>query len=225
MKIIEPWLDNEFSMSRIKEALRVLAGEPLGRIRYVGSGFDVPELYSPYAGFDTVLKGVELTNSSHVVTVMWMMEGVREGLGFVLDPEEEFYEDESLHVIDVSHAPRWTSLLHVPVVSSGTSWHVSDDDAPKSIWSFRLSFGKEESVTIALGEVNELGSGLTYQPDSVAVIFDEAIARRYRILASSESAWGSHNLAAEDVGSATVRDFAHGTSMENAQSILNNGLN
>jgi len=31
--------------------------------------------------------------------------------------------------------------------------------------------------------------------------------------------------AAEGAGGATVRDFAHGTSLENAQSILNNGLN
>lgn len=191
MKLIEPWSDSEFSMRRIQEVLNILVGKSLVRVRYAASKLAVPELYSSYTGFDTVLKGVELASSSELVTVMWMMDGVREGLGFALDPDQQFYEDENLHTLDLSNEPRWMSLLHQPVISAGVSWQVSDEDAPSSIWSFRLNIGDQRSLTIALGEVNELGTGPTYQPDSVAVIFDETIARRYRILASAESAWGS----------------------------------
>lgn len=188
MKVIEPWPESEVDLGQVRECLG-LVGASLERVRYVGSEFTVPELYSSHAGFDTVLKGVELTCSSHVVAVMWMMEGVKEGLGFVLDPDRQFYEDESLRIVDVSHVRQWASLLHVPVLSCGTSWQVADDNAPRSIWSFRLSFIGGPSATIALGDLNERGI-LTYQPDSIAVIFDETISRSYQILASAETAWG-----------------------------------
>jgi hypothetical protein len=191
MKLVEPWSDSEFSMGRIRAVLSVLVGKSLKRVRYAASEFAIPEVYSSYTGFDIVLKGVELTTSSEVVTVMWMMDGVREGLGFVLDPDEQFYEDENLHTLDMSNEPRWTSLLHQSVSSTGASWQISDENAPRSIWSFRINFRNGRSVAIALGESNELSTGLIYQPDSVAVIFEEPIARRYRILASAEPAWGS----------------------------------
>lgn len=191
MKIVEPWSDSEFSMSRIQEALNILVGQSLVGVRYAASKFLDSELYSSYTGFDTVLKGVELASTSEPITVMWMMEGVREGLGFVLDPDQQFYEDESLRTLNLSNEPRWTPLFHQPVISTGVSWQVSDEDAPRSIWSVRLNFADQRSLTIALGAVNDLNTGPTYQPDSIAVIFDETIARRYRVLASDESAWGS----------------------------------
>ena len=188
MKIIEPWPDSEFGKRRVNEAVSVLFGMPLVGVRYFGSEFAAPALSSSHSGFDTVLKGVELTCSSHRLNVMWMIEGVREGLGFVVDPDQQFYEDEGLRAVDVSSELHWVPRLGVPVMSSGVGWQLSDDDAMRGIWSFSLGFG-ERSVTMALGEASETGIGITYQPDSVAVIFDESIARRYRIPASAEPAW------------------------------------
>ena len=44
------------------------------------------------------------------------------------------------------------------------------------------------SVVIALGEDRD--GRLGYQPDALLVIFDEGIARSFRIPAGSGSAWG-----------------------------------
>lgn len=122
---------------------------------------------------------------------MWWMEGVKEGLGFVVDPDEQFYDDEALQLVDVTSENRWAAIRASTPVSAALSWHVPDDEAPECVWSFRLNFETGLNVTVALGDVDETGATLTYQPDSVAVIFDKTVAQRYRIFASSESAWGS----------------------------------
>jgi hypothetical protein len=186
MKIIEPW-----SASEAERAASILIGADLTTIRYISPQFSTPPVVTSYIGFDTVLKGVELSSPSHILVVMWWMEGVREGLGFVVDPDQQFYADEGMHVVDASHEAQWVPMLQSTVASSALSWQVPDDDAPRCVWSFRLNVRSGSSATIALGEADENGDRLTYQPDSVAVIFDETMARQYRILASSESAWGS----------------------------------
>jgi hypothetical protein len=166
-----------------------MVGANLTRVRYIFPRFS-SQLIS-YDGFDTVLKGVELSSSKGVVAAMWWMEGVKEGLGFVVDPDEQLYEDEALQLVDVTAEDRWAAIRVSTPVSAALSWHRPDDEAPECVWSFRLNFESGLTVTVALGDVDETGATLTYQPDSIAVIFDKTVAQRYRIFASSESAWGS----------------------------------
>jgi len=191
MKIIEPCAASASDRAQIERAAGILTGVDLKTIRYISPQFATSQAGNSYVGFDTVLKGVELSSASHVLVAMWWMEGAVEGLGFVLDPDEQFYADEGLHIVDVSRETQWAPMLKSALVSSALSWHLPNGDAPRCVWSFRLNVKSGRSVTIALGEVNESGDGLTYQPDSVAVIFDEPIAQRYRILASTEPAWGT----------------------------------
>lgn len=207
MKIIEPWSASESDRNQIERAAGALIGMYLTTIKYISPHFSTPRAGNSYAGFDTVLKGVELSSSSHALVAMWWMEGVKEGLGFVVDPDEQFYDDEGLQVVDVTHETQWAPMLKSAVVSSALSWHVPDDDAPKSVWSFRLDVNSGSSATIALGDVDENDGRLTYQPDSVAVIFDESIARRYRILASPESAWGVPRWLAPEDAAATCQSL------------------
>jgi len=190
MRIVEPCAASESNRTEIEHAAGAMVGTNLTAVRYIYPRFSSPQLTS-HDGFDTVLKGVELSSPNHVLVAMWWMEGVREGLGFIVDPDEQFYDDEALQLVDVTSENRWTVIRASTPVSSALSWHLPDDEAPKCAWSFRLNFESGLSVTVALGDVDEAGVGLTYQPDSVAVIFDETVAQRYRILASSESAWGS----------------------------------
>jgi len=190
MNIIEPCAAGESDRREIEHAARTMVGSSITAVRYIFPEFSSPQLTS-YDGFDTVLKGVELSSPRHVIAAMWWMEGVKEGLHFVVDPYEEFYDDESLQLLDVTSESQWALIRASSVGSVALSWHVPDGDAPWFVWSFRLNFESGLSVTVALGDVDEVRGRLTYQPDSVAVIFDEIVARRYRILAGPESAWGS----------------------------------
>lgn len=191
MNIINPWLDDKADLREIEKAASFLVGVPLMSVRYVFPQFSASLAANSYKGFDTVSKGVELCSPGHVFVALWWMEGIREGLGFVTDPDGQFYDDEGLRVADVPYNAPWDPILNSVVVSSALSWQVPNDEAPPCVWSLRLSVESGSSVTIALGDIGETGSALTYQPDSVAVIFEETIARAYWIPASSESAWGT----------------------------------
>lgn len=191
MKIIKPWPDNKADLREIEQAASILVGAQLMSVRYVFPQFSPSLTGNSYKGFDTVPKGVELCSPGHVLVVLWWMEGIREGLGFVTDPDGQFYDDEELRVAGLPSDAPWAPILNSVVVSSAVSWQVPNEEAPPSVWSLRLSVESGSSVTIALGDIDETGSALTYQPDSVAVIFEEAIARAYWIPASPESAWGT----------------------------------
>jgi hypothetical protein len=190
MRIIEPCAASEYDRRGIEEAAGSIVGASLTAVRYFYPQFSSPQLTS-YDGFDTILKGVELSSAEHVIAAMWWVEGAKEGLGFVVDPDGQFYNDEALQILDVSSESQWAPFRASRVVSAALSWHLPDDDLSNCVWAFRLNFASGRSVTVALGDVDEVSGTLTYQPDSVAAIFDEKVARRYRILASSESAWGS----------------------------------
>jgi hypothetical protein len=160
-------------------------------VRYVSPRSALPDRFTSFPRFDIVLKGVELGSSQHKLTAFWYMEGEKEGLGFAIDPDEQFYEDELLVVADVSAAAKWRPSLGPTLVSAAASWHIPDVESPRSLWSFTLNFESGQSVTLALGGHDEYAEGLTYQPDSVAVIFDEKLAHGYRIPASEVPASGT----------------------------------
>jgi hypothetical protein len=190
MRIIKPWPDNKADLREIEQATSILIGAQLTSVRYVSPQFSASLTGNSYKGFDIVPKGVELRSPGHVFVALWWMQDIREGLGFVSDPDGQFYDDEGLQVADIPRDGSWAPILDSVVISSALSWQVPNDEAPLCVWSLRLNVESGSSVTIALGDIDETGA-LTYQPDSVAVIFDETIARGYWIPASSESAWGT----------------------------------
>ena len=108
MKVIEPCGASRSDQEQIECVAKILVGTNLIRVKYVSPQFAVERMGESHAGYDIVLKGVELSSSSHALAVLWWMEGTSEGLSFVVDPDEQFYADERLDLVDVSRATQWS---------------------------------------------------------------------------------------------------------------------
>ncbi|MEW9550334.1 hypothetical protein [Nonomuraea sp. NPDC050783] len=139
-------------------------------------------------GLHEVDMGVELiTVDGAALSLSWAMEGLNEGLAIDFFPFPGV-EDDRTEAIDVSGVEEWQPLLGGTIASMAFSSHFPNEGCPETLWSVRLSFAGASSVVVALGEV--MGGGISYQPDELVVIFDEALSKSYRIPAGRFSSWG-----------------------------------
>lgn len=134
--------------------------------------------------------GVELIMADGPIGLIWLMEGVKEGLALVLGEPIDLPRGGPAKKLPATQFTEWQNRLG-EITTIGLAWHFPDEAAPQTIWSWRLGIRNGTNVTISLGEWKAGTGNLTYQPDNVVVIFQEDIARRYRIPASEEPAWGS----------------------------------
>ncbi|MEU7182033.1 MULTISPECIES: hypothetical protein [Streptomyces] len=126
--------------------------------------------------------------SGSVLVLAWAMDGVNEGMAIEFRSPGESGTKSLGDPIDVSNHIDWRRFLGVPIASVGVAWHVPNEGCPEMPWAYRFGFSDESSLVIALGESE--GTGFTYMPDALVVIFDEGIAAAYKIPASGSSSSG-----------------------------------
>ncbi|MEU3776094.1 hypothetical protein AB0F11_23335 [Streptomyces sp. NPDC032472] len=129
---------------------------------------------------------MELVMASGITLALsWAMDGLNEGLAIELWEAGESNAGSIAETVDVSDHLEWATFLGGSIVNVTPALHVPNEGCPEMPWAFRLDFSNSLSLVIALGESK--GSGFTYMPDSLVVIFDESTAAAYRIPASSTS--------------------------------------
>ncbi|MFP3988452.1 hypothetical protein U9R90_13255 [Streptomyces sp. E11-3] len=121
--------------------------------------------------------------SGPVLVLSWAMDGVNEGMEVEFRSPGEAGASLPGDPIDVSGHVDWEGLLGVPIVSIGTSWHIPNEGCPEMPWAYNFRFSDESSLFIALGEAE--GTGFTYMPDALLVVFDMSLAAAYKTPAAS----------------------------------------
>jgi hypothetical protein len=190
VNVILPWANTPNDEIVIKSHARTLVGETLTGAAYLlpASSDETHRVARP--GFHEASMGVELMMADGPVGLIWLMEGVKEGLALVLGEPIDLPRGGPAKKLPATQFTDWQNRLG-EITTIGLAWHVPEEAGPRTIWSWRLGIRNGRSVTIALGEWRAEAGNLTYQPDNVVVIFQEDIARRYRIPASDEPAWGN----------------------------------
>lgn len=117
------------------------------------------------------------------IAISWFQFDTLEAIG-ILDGES--YVGVGGEVLDGSQREAWRKHIGETITEVGVSWHDSGEGAPESLWALRLGFATG-SVVIALGE---LAPELKYIHDSIVVMFDESMARSWRLPHVELSAWG-----------------------------------
>ncbi|MER6032084.1 hypothetical protein [Streptomyces sp. NPDC001851] len=189
MTTLLPWLEEPLYRERLATLLSDVADAPLAAVRYVApSGGTWPEGHRADRGAHEVDMAVALTlGNGWVLAASWAMDGLNEGLALELT-EPGDTPDLSGTAVDVSGRAEWSEFLGMALTGITPVTHVPNEGCPEMPWAVRLDFSAAAPVTVALGE--STGSGFTYMPDSLVVIFDEKEAAAYRIPASSEPALG-----------------------------------
>lgn len=166
-----------------------------------GMSYFVPHAFAndvwQFEDFDVVPGGVLLIARPEPIFIVWHMDDLY-GEGIALIHGEEYADwitDLNLVEAAVDDCPRRIrGLLNMPLSLIAVSWQEAPLKAAESsdwrtVWACTLG-AAGTTITFALGATDDAGDNLTYQPDSVAVIFDADRARRYRPPAATSSAFG-----------------------------------
>jgi hypothetical protein len=187
--MIAPWPVTEAGRREFERSVRAMLGHTVQGARYLFPASSDHIERRHFAGFDEVDMGVELlTAAGGVFSVFWHMEGFNEGLAVARGTPAPL-ADRHVTGLTVSDTVEWRRIRGSPVTAVGLAWHVPNENCPEAVWALRLMLGDALSLVIALGEAHEVRQ-ITYMPDSLVVIFDEAVARNYHIPASVQSSWG-----------------------------------
>ncbi|MFG1620206.1 hypothetical protein ACGFI3_46295 [Nonomuraea wenchangensis] len=143
----------------------------------------------PDTGIHEVDHAVILTFGSHNIRVSWSIDGYREGLITESSPSRLPSLGESLRDLEVSGIAPWKRLQGATFKSLSFRDYTPEVGSPPVPWAARFDFIDAPSFVIALGEIVE--SEIEYHPQSLVVIFDEAIARAYRPFLGSGTSWGT----------------------------------
>lgn len=136
-------------------------------------------------GVDCDLAAVCLANSDgEAVTITWGMRAGTEGLAVLRGYR---YSGKSSKVLEAPCSGAWPFIVGEKITSVGASWHVSEDQSPRTLWALRLSTANK-SVVLALGAFDP---ELYYVPDELVVIHDPDRCRKYRPAHVESSAWGA----------------------------------
>ncbi|MFC9297193.1 hypothetical protein ACFTWH_01665 [Streptomyces sp. NPDC057011] len=186
MMLIQPWLDRSEHEAMVSSLLAEVSSESLAAVRYgVPQGGTWPEGHRADVAHEVDMS-VELVMASGITLALsWAMDGLNEGLAMELREAGDSAVGSIAEAVDVSDHTEWAAFLGASIVNAAPAWHVPNEGCPEMPWAFRLDFSNSSSLVIALGESN--GSGFTYMPDAMVVIFDEPTAAAYRIPASSTS--------------------------------------
>lgn len=167
--------------------LAAISLETLSAVRYeVPQGGDWPEGHRSDEAHEVDLSVELVMDGGATLALSWAMDGMNEGLAIELREAGESGSGLITETVDVSSRIEWSTFLGNSIVNAAPAWHVPNEGCSEMPWAFRLDFSNSSSLVIALGESK--GSGFTYMPDSLVVIFDDSIAAAYRIPASFTSA-------------------------------------
>jgi hypothetical protein len=196
MTRIRTWARTAEEAIASADDIRLLRGSVVTGLRYY-----VPRALSTqvrrFDGFDIVPGAVLLVAQPHPIFIVWSMDDLYgEGIAVVRGAEHaDWITDLDLIEAPVdlssSHSPR---MFHRPVSRIAVSWQeapsgVSEAGEWRTVWALTLG-ASDASITFALGAADDTMATLEYQPDSVAVISDADLARRYRPVASTSAAAG-----------------------------------
>jgi hypothetical protein len=138
---------------------------------------------------ETAESGVLFSGGDGNVCLRWSMRGFKESLWLgPFDATESGPWSPNVKTADVgSH---WGSLVGATIERSVVCWQRVAD--VYSVWSIRFDTDSG-SFSIALGEIDYETGDLSYIPDTLVVIFNEAVGRRYHPAVSEVSSWGTLN--------------------------------
>jgi hypothetical protein len=165
--------------------LAAIAGKVLSGVEY----FYLPSTESDeyeceLNGIDCMLTAVRLDfGIDGFMLITWSTPGSIEGLSVAQGMP---YPGNSYLVHDACKREAWCNHIGTKVVGLGASWQTLWMAALDTLWALRLDF-ESGSVVVVLGEVNPV---LTYIPDEIVVVYDESMARSFRLSDASSSAWG-----------------------------------
>jgi hypothetical protein len=181
MTTIEPATLHSADDPRLTKLAAELTGDPVTRARYrLPSGTDLAA-----EDVHDIGSAVELAlGSGRVLALSWGTPGLDEGLA--IEVREDGTDDDR---VDVSDDPHWSAVVGNPIEELAVAFFEYHYDSSVRPWSFRVSVSGGGSATVALGETD--GAEISYLPDNLVVIFDEARARDYRIVDALQSAWGT----------------------------------
>lgn len=165
--------------------LATISGKTLTSVTYFYLPPDDKDEYlGGLEGVDFMLTAIRLDfGLDGYLMITWSTPGYVEGLSVVNDKP---YPGGSYLVLDASKRAAWSRHIGTKVAAIGASWQTMWTNGIKTLWALRLDFGGE-SVVVALGKANPV---LSYIPDEIVVVYDENIARSYRISEAKFSAWG-----------------------------------
>lgn len=179
-----------FQVESTTGILRSLVGESLQEAYYLHSS---GETTAPLGGDDSVhevLYGLRLVTARSVpTTVTWVMEGDCAALVAVEGTGEDAGVTDLIEARDVSAWPAWRPLLGPVITKAGVSWHRAASECPPTPWACRLEFGDRGGFVAALAETH--GGALEYQPDNVAVLFNQRDAEALHTYDADHSSWGA----------------------------------
>lgn len=191
MELLSPSPTTDQARDELIQTLRDVIGLRITDVRYLVPITSDRTTADRANGFDQVDMGIELVlTDSRTFVAAWEMKGYCEGLAFGLFPSNNYIRNERVKPIGAAYLEEWKGRCAKTITSVGLAWHVPDDRCPDTIWSVRIGM-EDADVVIALGEAKEQGR-IDYQPDSLVVMFDPAVANSYEILASAQTAWGAN---------------------------------
>jgi hypothetical protein len=181
---------NSIADPRLQQLRKALIGSEVVDVAYAMP----PEAIWPHghrsdAHVHEVDMGVDLSlGNGTTLRLLWATPGSDEGLAIELLDSQTVTKDDLIDSVNVASRGEWADITHHPIKSVGIAFYSYDGSAEDRPWSFRLEFANGMSVVFALGEVAD--DQLSYMPDSLVVIFDEAMARAYEVAEARSSAWG-----------------------------------
>jgi len=189
MLTIQPWAVRANNGADLATLQAAVAGETVDTVRYVvPRGENWPEGHRDDRAHEVDM-AVELVMASGSALVFsWAMDGLNEGLAVELRDFSDLDVNLPGDAIDVSAHADWVGFLGESIAGLTLAWHVPNEGCSEMPWSFRVEFSNKSSLVVALGEAE--GSGFTYSPDALVVIFDKYLAITYKIPASVTSSYG-----------------------------------
>ena len=181
MTTIEPATLHSADDPRLTKLAAALAGDRVTQVRYrlpSGTDFAAEDVHDVGSAVELAL------GSGRVLAVSWGTPGLGEGLA--IEVRAGGADDEG---VDVSDDPHWSAVVGEPIEELAVAFFEYYDDSSVRPWSFRVGVSGGGSATVALGEAD--GAEISYLPDNLVVIFDEATARNYRIVDALQPAWGT----------------------------------
>ena len=186
-EVIESWATTHSERTKFESQVRALIGRSPSDVAYLDPAGSDPWRIKYHRGFDEASMGVELRSAEGWFGLRWLMHGEREGLALVLNQTVPDLQRDRLKRMPAGTRPNWRHVMTSQVTKLGISWH-EPTAGVAAVWAVRLGFSSGHSVVVALGEWRD--ENIRYIPDAVVAIFDDEIARGYRIPAGEVSAWG-----------------------------------
>jgi hypothetical protein len=170
------------------DILRAMVGHRLVRVEYkIASNPPMGAEWSGRGAVHEVDHAVLLSTDSMTVALEWRIRDYDEFLG-VVTPPSEGASAAVTDVVDVTGRRQWLTFLDRTIAGFGVATY-SSGGGHMLPWAIRMGVEGGAAVVVGLGEMRD--NTPVYQADNLLVIFEPEMARSYRVIASSDSAWGN----------------------------------